>query len=597
LVVLLTSRFTLDSRNRRRAGSWLSWPTWSALRLPEGAFRQVAGTDVVIDLVVLRRRPDGQTRSDLRWDRSIDVATLDGPVTANEVFVSHPEWVLGELSCVNGQYNDHDLTVKGRSGALAPRLTAAVEALTAEAKRAGLTMTPPSPDGLRPGLGIWGRGDGGRAPQGGQPAGHPDRPVCPGRKRRRGRLPAGTEIRRRRAARRDRSAGRLPCSPRRPGRQLGGSCGSRLNERYDIYTARYYGPLNRFSLAGTGSRHPETHEDLCRRVTPRMGGFNRDPDLPAVLALKVFDPDTGYATKAAIFERRVLEPRQPPLGADTAEDALAMCLDDRGRPDLAHIADLLGVDVVQARAALGPMVYDDPATGTLATAATYLSGDVRAKLAAAREAAERDPRWQTNVDALAAVQPSDLGPDEIDARLGSPWIPAGDVAEFAREALGCRAAEADYDPAVGWTVTAPSYQRNTVATTSEWGTPRMDAVALPQGACNQQAATVYDYNDDGTRILNTRDTLAAREKQEALGERFSEWVWENEPRAERLAERYNTLFNSTVSPSYDGSHLSLPGMSQAFKPDPHQFNSTWRMMSEPIVLMAHAVGAGKTAFR
>ncbi|MDP9072782.1 MAG: methyltransferase domain-containing protein, partial [Actinomycetota bacterium] len=123
LVVSLTSRFTLDSRNpsARREMAELA-DLVGAVRLPEGAFRQVAGTDVVIDLVVLRRRAEGETRSGVGWERSVEVATADGPVTANEVFVTHPEWVLGELSCGNGQYNDHDLTVKARPGPLAPQL-------------------------------------------------------------------------------------------------------------------------------------------------------------------------------------------------------------------------------------------------------------------------------------------------------------------------------------------------------------------------------------------------------------------------------------------------------------------------------------------
>ena len=600
LVVSLTSRFTLDARNpaARREMADLA-DLVGAVRLPEGAFRQVAGTDVVIDLVVLRRRADGEPRSGVGWERSVDMATADGPVTANEVFVAHPEWVLGELSCVNGQYNDHDLTVKARPGPLGPQLAEAVEAIATEARAAGLTMTTAPREAARTAsaaraevtlgahhkegsllvtpTGLFARVEGGVAVR-----------FEPSPKNGAAELRAVIGLR-------DAFHEVLAAQTGRWDDTLWEAARRRLNERYDQYTANY-GPLNRSKLERTGRRHPETGEDLYRRKAPPMGGFKRDPDLPAVLALENFDPDTGHATKAAIFERRVLEPRQARLGADTAEDALAICLDDRGHPDLGHIAGLLGVEPEEARAALGAMVYDDPAgDGTLATAAAYLSGDVRAKLAAARAAAEGDGRWEVNVDALVAVQPADLGPEEIDARLGAPWIPAGDVADFVRQVLECRGAMADYDRAVGWTVTAPSYQRNTVVTTSEWGTDRMDAVALVHAACNQQQATVYDYDADGTRTVNSTATSAAREKQEALGDKFAEWVWQDQARAERLAEVYNARFNSTVVPSYDGSHLSLPGMSEAFKPNPHQLNAAWRIISEPTVLLAHAVGAGKTA--
>ena len=146
-----------------------------------------------------------------------------------------------------------------------------------------------------------------------------------------------------------------------------------------------------------------------------------------------------------------------------------------------------------------------------------------------------------------------------------------------------------------WAVAAETWERRSVAATSTWGTARADAVSLLQSSLNQRAASVYDHLDDGSRVLNQAETLAAREKQEALEARFSAWVWEDPTRAERLGTRYNELFNATVLPRYDGSHLSLPGLSSAFVPHPHQRDATWRMVQEPTVLLAHAVGAGKTA--
>ena len=132
------------------------------------------------------------------------------------------------------------------------------------------------------------------------------------------------------------------------------------------------------------------------------------------------------------------------------------------------------------------------------------------------------------------MQPADLGPGEIDARLGAPWIPAGDVADFARDVLDCPGALVDYEALLGWTATAPTWQRHSVAATSEWGTRRADSITLLQAACNQQAPTVYDYHDDGTRTVNTAETLAAREKAEAITARFAAWVWEDPQRAQRL---------------------------------------------------------------
>ncbi len=368
-----------------------------------------------------------------------------------------------------------------------------------------------------------------------------------------------------------------------------------LNRRYDAYLSRY-GPLNRFSLVRTGRRHPETGEDLYRRARPAMGGFRHDPHYRSVLALEIFDPETQCATKAPIFVTRVVAPRQPRRGAECVEDALAICLDEMGRPELATIARLLGTDQDSARAELGELVWDDPTTGALVTAESYLSGDVRAKLAAAEAAAAAEPRWEANVDALRAVVPEDLGAGEIDARLGSSWIPAPDVADFAREVLECGGIAVEYAAVTAtWAARAPGWERTSVTATSVWGTARADAVSILQSSLNQTPVTVYDVADDDRRVINPAETLAAREKQEALGQRFSEWVWEDPDRAGRLASEYNRLFNSTVLPRFDGAHLSLPGLAANFRPHAHQRDAAWRIVSEPTTLLAHDVGAGKTA--
>ncbi|HSH22502.1 MAG TPA: DEAD/DEAH box helicase family protein, partial [Acidimicrobiales bacterium] len=214
---------------------------------------------------------------------------------------------------------------------------------------------------------------------------------------------------------------------------------------------------------------------------------------------------------------------------------------------------------------------------------------------AAQAAAAEDPRWQANVEALRAVVPMDLGPAEIDARLGAAWIPADDVADFGRELLGCSVVVEHAPVTATWAARAPRWERQSVAATSLWGTKRADAVAILQSSLNQTPITVYDTLDDNRRVVNPAETLAAREKQEALGERFAAWVWEDPERAARLVAEYNRRFNSTVLARHDGSHLSLPGLAANFHPHPHQRDGVWRIVSEPTALLAHDVGAGKTA--
>ena len=602
LVAVVTSRFTLDARNpaaRRDIAERAD--LLGAVRLPAGALRAAAGTDAVADLLILRRRESGRPPAGESWERVVPVTTPDGEAMVNECLARRPERILGELRATGGQYGQADLTVKAGDRPLGEVLPTALRAVVAEARAGGLT---------------WSAGEGRR----------PDRVPSTALQTRRlvesysegsivltgggfGRIVGG-------------DVERYQVTPRRDAAELRALLGLRdgfsellalestnaddeacaparaaLNRRYDAYAQRY-GPVNRFSLARTGRRDPETGEDVMRRVRPSMGGFRRDPDYRSVLALEVFDPETQRAAKAPIFATRVVAPREPRQGADTAQDALAMCLDERAVPELATIARLLGTDEATARAELGQLVWDDPATGQLVAAETYLSGDVRSKLATAEAAVVDDDRWLPNVEALRAVMPVDLGPSEIDARLGSAWIPADDVASFGREVLGCSDIRVEHAAVTAtWAIRAPATDRSSVAVTSLWGTSRADAVAIMQSSANQTPVTVYDPHPDDAnkRVINPAETLAAREKQEALGERFSQWVWEDPARTERLAARYNQLFNSTVLPRYDGSHLSLPGVAANFSPHAHQRDAVWRIICEPTTLLAHDVGAGKTA--
>jgi N12 class adenine-specific DNA methylase len=597
LVAVLTSRYTLDARNpaARREMAEMG-DLVGAVRLPAGAFRANAGTDAVTDVLLLRRRDDGDTGRREPWAALATVATDDGEVELNEWFARHPELVLGRLRATGGQYRDDELTVVAGDEPLAPALQGALMSLAERGRVAGLGWAP-APRQASPvvaeaeGL-ARARKEGAvlATPEGGfaQVQGGVARRFEVKPKSDRAELGALLGLR-------DALADLLDAQAQSYDDAVFAAAQAALNAAYDAYSRRF-GALNRFSLVRTGRSDPTTGRPTYRRVRPRMGGFAADPDFYSVLALEVFDPDTQTATKAPVFSARVVAPRQPRRGAERAEDALAICLDEHGAVDLGVIAGLLGLSPERARAELGTLVWEDPGSGDLLPATTYLSGDVRAKLATAVAAADRDPRFEGHVEALSAVLPPDLGPGEIDARLGAAWIPATDVEAFAREVLGAVRVVVDHAPVTAtWAVAAETWERRSVAATSTWGTERADAVSLLQSSLNQRAASVYDHLDDGSRVLNQAETLAAREKQEALEARFSAWVWEDPGRAERLGARYNELFNATVLPRYDGSHLSLPGLSSAFVPHPHQRDATWRMVQEPTVLLAHAVGAGKTA--
>jgi N12 class adenine-specific DNA methylase len=608
LVVALTSRYTLDTRNplARREMAGLA-DLVAALRLPAGTFAASSGTDVVVDLLVLRRRLPGDEPAGPAWARTVS-ADLDPPATSgtepldvNEYFVANPDHVLGRLTAGRGMYRDHELTVEP-TGAVEEQFPDELHRLARVARRRGATMT------ARPSATVADR-----------PHTEPalalddcdldcaqDGSFVAGTRGSVGRLQRGRVVAYEPRVAKDRNELVRLVGLRDAARAVlavqveGGTdddladAQRTLTDRYESY-ARIYGPINRSTQARTGRRDPETGAEILRRVRPRMGGFRDDPDWPLVAALEVFDDETQQARPAAIFTERVIDPPTQRLRVDTPAEAIAVCLDETGSVTLDRIAELLGTDSTAARRNLGELVYDDPTTSALVPAAQYLSGNIRKKLDACHAATGDDPRFRVNVAALERVLPHQLEPGEITARLGAPWIAARDVEDFCTQVLSA-SVDIERLPELGrWAARLRDGSRRSVALSSEWGTARADAVTLLDAALNQRLHTVTDEDEDGRRVRNDAETLAARDKQEALTVRFSEWVWEEPARAARLADRYNELFSSTVLPAHNGDHLTFPGLAATFTARHHQRDAVARILTDGRTLLAHAVGAGKTA--
>ena len=626
LVAVVTSRFTLDAKaDAARQAMAERADLVGAIRLPAGTFRAAAGTDVVCDILVLSKRLPGAEVRGESWMSLAPVVTVDGEVVVNEYFATHSEMILGELRRVNGQYGEHDIDVIADPG---KTIEAAITRLVAGAVERGLTYQP----GAAPELANHPPLAAAPAALSGQSA---TRPATASTSDPVGQLVRAPDTERS-TVRKEGSivtsgvatfaqvrGGELEpfqAKPKSRAPELRALCRLRdtmadvlaiqsgttddgafrsaqvlLNQRYDDYVSRF-GPISRFTTYETGRVDPDTGESTIGRRNPELGGFRTDPDFPSLLALEVFDTETQTATKASIFSERVVGPREVKSHADSPEEAITICLDEQGTVTLERVATLLAIDRADARARLGTLVFDDPVSGELVPAARYLSGNVRAKLAEASLAATDHPSLAVNVVALEGILPEDLAPEEIDARPGVTWIESSDVAAFVREVLGASQVAVEHvEVNATWTVSVPTWQKQSVAMTSNWGTDRADGVGLLTKSLNQTSVAVYDSDGDGGRVFNPEATLLAREKQQALSDRFSTWVWEDPVRAERLGRRYNELFNSVVLPTWDGSHQSLSGLSAAFSPHPHQLDAAWRSVQEPAVLLGHAVGAGKTA--
>ena len=309
----------------------------------------------------------------------------------------------------------------------------------------------------------------------------------------------------------------------------------------------------------------------------------------------------GKAKKSAIFSQRTLERYRPIEKVEAASEALLVSLNETGEINWPRMQQLTGREPSALQDELGNLTYRNPEGGHWETADRYLSGNVRAKLAAAQVAAQIEPTYQRNFEALRAIQPIDLEPGEIEARLGSPWIPPSDVRDFLIELLGVPPGSIRVGLAESiatWTVEPDDNAKFVVSNTTTHGTSRFRASDLTEQALNGRTPTAYDEDSDGNRMVNQPETIAAREKQQQLKDRFREWIWENPDRATRLARDYNFRFNNIRLREFDGSHLTLPGMTRSSLRDndlaAHQKNAVWRILEGGSPLLAHVVGAGKT---
>jgi N12 class adenine-specific DNA methylase len=571
VLALITSRYTMDKqdsavRRHLAEGAVLL----GAVRLPNTTFKANAGTEVTTDILFLQKRTPEMEPGE-SWTELKSIQAADGPVQINEYFARHPDMMLGRMELESARYGlapalIGDLEPADLAKAIA-HLPAAVNMNRngrEPALRASFEQVPAA----------------GAVKQGGF-ADHNGQIVA-----RRGdvfealALPATVRARIRgmlqvRDAVRDvfltqlsDASGEAIVEARR-----------HLNRTYDSFVSRF-GPLN---------------------ARENVKAFSDDPDLPLLVSLEDFDPETNRATKSAVFERRTLERYRPVERVETASEALLVSLNETGEINWPRMESLTSRRVSDLQNELGSLAYRNPEGGAWETADRYLSGNVRAKLAAALAAAQLDPAYRRNVEALQAVQPKDLEPGEIEARLGSSWIPPSDIRDFVAEMLDipCSDVKIGYAGIIAtWTVELDYRAKYVVNNTTAHGTARFRASELIEQSLNGRTPTAYDEHEDGSRTVNQAETIAAREKQRQVKDRFHDWVWEDRERSERLAKEYNLRFNNLRLREFDGSHLTMPGMVRTSLRDgdlaPHQKDAVWRILQGGSPLLAHVVGAGKT---
>ena len=607
LAAFVTSRWTMDRVDgKARAHIAAMADLIGAVRLPEGAMHDRAGTEVVVDILFLQKRDAGTAPAGAAWASLAEAVPAEDGDTAlsiNRYFVEHPEMALGTHARTSSAYGPvYTLKpVLSTPGALSDLLAQALDRLPRDLFKVAADEPKPA---FHATVRVGTAAEGAAIKEGSYLVhegvlvqiigGEPQAVAVRDGKGTEGIAAKHARIIRSLIAVRDavREVLRTQANDK-----PWGSAQIRLRSAYALFV-RNFGPINLTTISETVTAEGEARETFRR---PNLQPFLDDPDVWLVASIEDYDLESGTAKHGPIFRERVLHPETTPM-IETAEDALAVTLHETGLVDLDRIAELLGRSRETAIAELGERIFVDPeATAAMnrdlwVTADAYLSGKIRDKLTAAQAGAALDPRYQRNVAALEKTLPEDLKPSDITARLGAPWIPADVVASFAEEVLGVKTPVYHTVEIASWSINVHAFA-GLASSSTDWGTSRRHAGELLMDALNASLPQIYDeFEEDEVkkRVLNAADTEAAKDKLAKIKAAFETWVWKDVERADRLARIYNDRFNNLVPRHFDGSHLTIPGASSVISFYAHQKRAIWRIVASGTTYVAHAVGAGKT---
>ena len=584
VVAFVTSRYTMDAKDSA-ARKYIAQRAdfLGAIRLPNNAFRANAGTDVVSDIIFLQKR-----------DRPIEIepdwvhtgiwrnpgANADG-FAINQYFIDNPEMVLGRQTSESTQYGRQDFTVAPIEGAdLAEQLSGAIRNIRgtyAEAELPDLgedetiVDTIPADPNVR----------------------NFSYTVVDGELYyRQNSIMTKPDFN---ATAKERAKGMVElrdCVQKLISQQMDGFISdetirqtqAELNTLYDGFTAKY-GLINSRANALA---------------------FAEDSSYYLLCSLEELDEDKNLKRKADMFTRRTIRAHEAVTSVDTASEALALSISEKACVDMAYMAQLTGKDEDALASDLRGVIFRNPENKRWETADEYLSGNVREKLRIAQSAQNLfEGDYAGNVEALKAAQPKDLDASEIEVRLGATWIDPSYIREFMWETFETpfyqqRMIDVTYSAFTAeWNIrnkNAVSYSN--IAAYMTYGTERANAYKILEDTLNLRDVRIYDTKHDADgrerRVLNSKETTLAQQKQQAIRDAFRDWIWRDPDRRHTLVARYNELFNSTRPREYDGSHITFAGMNPEIRLREHQLNAVAHVLYGGNTLLAHEVGAGKT---
>ena len=577
VVAFVTSRYTMDAKDSA-ARKYIAQRAdfLGAIRLPNNAFKANAGTDVVSDIIFLQKR-----------DRPIEIepdwlhtgANADG-FAINRYFIDHPEMILGRQTSESTQYGRQDFTVAPIEGAdLAEQLSGAIRNIRgtyAEAELPDLgedetiVETIPADPNVR----------------------NFSYTVVDGELYyRQNSIMTKPDFN---ATAKERAKGMVElrdCVQKLISEQMDGFISdetirqtqAELNTLYDGFTAKH-GLINSRANALA---------------------FAEDSSYYLLCSLEELDEDKNLKRKADMFTRRTIRAHEAVTSVDTASEALALSISEKACVDMEYMAQLTGRSQDELINELNGVIFLDPVHGEWQTADEYLSGNVRQKLREAEQAAQDSPGYLPNVEALRQAQPRDLDASEIEVRLGATWIDPSYIREFMWETFETpfyqqRMIDVTYSAFTAeWNIrnkNAVSYSN--IAAYMTYGTERANAYKILEDTLNLRDVRIYDTKHDADgrerRVLNSKETTLAQQKQQAIRDAFRDWIWRDPDRRHTLVARYNELFNSTRPREYNGSHITFAGMNPEIRLREHQLNAVAHVLYGGNTLLAHEVGAGKT---
>lgn len=577
VIAVVTSSYTMDKRTAS-ARKYIAQRAelLGAIRLPNNAFKAAAGTEVVSDILFLQKR-ERMVDIEPEW---VHLATNENGIQMNSYFIDHPDMILGEMKMVSGPfgptptcepYPEHPLeallaeavqNIHGEIAAYDREEELEGEDHSIEADPAVRNFSYTLVDGQ-----IYYRENSRMNP-------------VEVSKTAESRIRGMIELR-------DCVRTLLEYQTEDyPDEEIQAQQ-AKLNTLYDAFT-RKYGLINSRGNAIA---------------------FDQDSSYFLLCSLEILDEDRNLKRKADLFTKRTIRSHKPAEKVDTAVEALALSIGEKAHVDMDYMSRLTGKDEETLFSELTGVVFLNPnytegLNEKYLPADEYLSGNVRQKLAAAKEKAEENPQYQFNADALAQVQPADLTASEISVRLGATWLDTEYVRQFTFETLGTprstqRRIEVHYSNITGeWRMEGKGMDPGNVKAFSTYGTKRINAYEIIETTLNLKDVRIFDYqyDEEGRRIavLNKKETAIAQSKQELIKDAFAEWIWKDPDRREAICKTYNILFNSNRPREYDGSHINFSGMNPEITLRKHQVNAIAHILYGGNTLLAHVVGAGKT---